>query len=141
MRLDADERFWAKVQKTETCWLWIGSLTLNGYGQLWLHGRRVMVHRLSYTWLVGPIPEGKQLDHLCRVRNCVRPSHLEPVTNRENCMRGESFAAVNARKTHCSEGHPLVEGNLYWTGRGGRGTCKTCHKVKARRRRAMRRAA
>ena len=75
------QRFWAKVNKTDTCWLWTAS-TLNGYGQIKAGGRFgkiLLAHRVAYEMLVGPIPEGLQLDHLCRVTLCVNPKHLEPV--------------------------------------------------------------
>lgn len=92
------ERFWAKVNKTETCWLWTGAKIGKGYGMFWigptLRSEHFSVaHRYAYQLLVGPIPHKKQLDHLCRVKLCVNPKHLEPVTNRENCMRG-----IRARK-------------------------------------------
>jgi hypothetical protein len=74
---------------------------------------------------MGAVPEGLELDHLCRVRGCVNPKHLEPVTHRENLMRGESWSAVNARKTHCPEGHPYDETNTYIDGKGRR-RCREC---------------
>lgn len=80
------ERFWAKVEKTETCWLWTAS-TRNGYSWLGLDGRCEYGHRLVYEWLVGPIPEGLHIDHLCRNRACVNPAHLEAVSQRENNVR------------------------------------------------------
>src|SRR6266478_6123799 len=100
------------------CWLWVGIVSKGpgrgkGYGRFWLGGRRggprrnVMAHRFMYEQLVGAIPRGLQLDHLCRVPGCVNPAHLEPVTARENLMRGNTRAAANARKTICLRGHPL----------------------------------
>lgn len=116
------ERFLAKVEKTETCWLWRGYIAPNGYGQIGMSNpRRVeYAHRAAYELLVGPIPEGMQLDHLCRTRACVRPDHLEPVTQRENLLRGEGVTAAHARKTHCPKGHE------YDAVHDGRRACRTC---------------
>lgn len=119
------ERFWAKVEKTEACWLWSASRNQDGYGLFSIEGRHNVAHRVAYEWLIGPIPTGLQLDHLCRVRNCVNPEHLEPVTCRENVLRGEGLAAINARLTHCSKGHPYVGENLIPKAGGGR-RCRAC---------------
>lgn len=108
-----EERFWAKVEKSDGCWLWTGAKTTTGYGSVWLDGRSVKAHRVAYELLVGRIPDGLTIDHLCRVRLCVNPAHLEPVTNRENTLRSpQSEASVNARKTHCPKGHPYEGRNL-----------------------------
>jgi hypothetical protein len=110
------ERFWSHVEKTETCWLWTGYMNPHGYGQFRVGGRAglaVLVHRWAYQQCVGPIPAGLQLDHLCRVRRCVRPSHLEPVTCRENQLRGDTFTAAKTAQTHCRRGHELTEANIY----------------------------
>lgn len=124
--LSVEERFWAKVKKTDTCWLWTGSCTA-GYGQFGIGGRKKMrVHRYAYELLVGPIPEGLVLDHLCRVRNCVNPDHLEPVTDRENRARGVfPFGKPRPPKTHCKRGHPLDDKNTYVHPNGSR-KCRTC---------------
>jgi len=90
------ERFWSKVEKTVSCWLWTAS-TRRGYGQFVINNKPTPAHRFAYEQLVGDIPRGLQLDHLCRVRNCVNPEHLEPVTSRENILRGEGICAVAAR--------------------------------------------
>src|SRR6266496_2265386 len=88
-------RFWAKVDRSggsRACWLWTGKTGRDGYGRIGLGGRgalvRVRAHRFAYELLIGPIPDGLQIDHLCRVRHCVNPAHLEPVTQRENILRG-----------------------------------------------------
>ena len=89
-----DDRFWSKVDKLGdrwACWLWTGA-TMEGYGQFSYAGQSQLAHRLAYTELVGPIPGGMTLDHLCRTRACVNPLHLEPVTNRENILRGTTGA-------------------------------------------------
>ena len=86
----AERRFWSKVDKTSDCWLWTAS-TRYGYGQFRIGGKdsqNLGAHVIAYTWLVGPIPTGKVIDHLCRVRNCVNPAHMEIVTPEENSTRG-----------------------------------------------------
>lgn len=85
-----------------------------------------LAHRVAYEMLVGPIPEGKQLDHLCRQRTCWNPAHLEVVTGRENTLRGVGRTAVNAAKTHCSRGHELAGDNLYV--HDGQRKCRACKK-------------
>jgi hypothetical protein len=128
------QRFWAKVNKTDTCWLWTAS-TIRGYGQIGAggqFGKTLYAHRVAYEMLVGPIPEGLYLDHLCRVTRCVNPKHLEPVTNRENILRGESSMAKKARQTECLRGHPLSGANLYTYSNGHR-RCRICQSESAKR--------
>lgn len=99
-------RFWTKVEFGE-CWRWTGRPSNNGgYAYFSLNGTLFVAHRVAYTSLVGMIPKGLQLDHLCRNRICVNPTHLEPVTHRENIMRGFGWGAENARKDVCPRGHP-----------------------------------
>lgn len=131
LRPEQLERFWARVDKDGPggCWLWTGHRTSGGYGGVALSGRSLRAHRVAYELLVGPIPEGLQLDHLCRVRLCVNPDHLEPVTQTENVRRGFGVGGINYRKTHCPQGHPLSGENLIYrtagTGHLGR-TCRIC---------------
>lgn len=118
------ERFWPKVQKTDSCWMWTGGTNPHGYGRFWNGQRLVYAHRFVYELLVGPIPAGLDLDHLCRVHGCVNPEHLEPVTRRENAWRGlHGFLT-----TECSKGHAYDEGNTGWS-RGWR-YCKICNRAK-----------
>ena len=83
----AGERFWQKVEKTPTCWLWTGSHMRTGHGLFWFDGRMMPAYRFAYRAFVGSIPEGLDVDHLCNEPRCVRPDHLEPVTKRENGLR------------------------------------------------------
>lgn len=117
--------FWAKVLRhgEGDCWPWNAYRNQDGYGYYFAN-RFMAAHRIAYMLTVGPIPDGLQLDHLCRNRACCNPAHLEPVTARENCLRGETVAARNAAKTHCSNGHPYAGDNLI-TKRHGR-ACRIC---------------
>lgn len=113
------------------CWLWLGARTNKGYGSIGVGGSRTrLVHVVTYELERGPVPGGLQLDHLCRVRHCRSPYHLQPVTGRVNCLRGISFAAQNAAKTACPIGHPYSGNNLLAEGNGRR--CRTCRRAKQR---------
>lgn len=124
-------RFLAKTRDSDTCWEWVGALDQDGYG-IYTPGtgaRARRAHRLSYEHFVGGIPTGRTLDHLCRVRSCVNPEHLEPVTNAENIRRGLT-GIHNAVKTHCANGHEYTPENTYirtytHNGRTHR-ICRTC---------------
>jgi len=142
----ADERFFEKVLLGEapttrpelgSCWLWTAS-TVYGYGQFKPVSRQRphRAHRWAYEYLIGPVPVGLELDHLCRVRRCVRPSHLEPVTTRENLLRGETITARNAAVTSCPAGHPYDEKNTYRWPRTGVRHCRACDAARHRDRRA-----
>ena len=136
MNAKTEARFWAKVEKTESCWLWTGAIQPTGYGYFATPdtrpGRRqrhAYAHRLAYELLRGPIPEGLTIDHLCRVRRCVNPDHLEPVTIQENIRR-----QLRTSSDHCRNGHLRTEQNTRHE-RGGV-TCRECQNVAQRRRRA-----
>lgn len=110
-----EDRFWGRVDKTGDCWLWTAYIRHDGYGEFWVGGikRRVLAHRYSYELARGTIPDGLQLDHLCRTRKCVNPAHLEAVTQRENLLRGETIPARNAAKKACPAGHEYTKENTY----------------------------
>lgn len=120
------------------CWIWQGAPTNAGYGAMTIAQGRKPAHRVSYETYVGPIPDGLVIDHLCRVRMCVNPAHLEAVTQRENVMRSPiAIGALNAAKTHCPQGHEYTPENTTvfrklpnTTGR----RCKTCIKRRDSRR-------
>ena len=118
------------------CWLWTAHIhKKTGYGRFGvLSNGPELAHRVAYELFVGPIPEGMHIDHLCRVRCCVNPKHLEPVTHAENLLRGFSRNAVNARKTHCLNGHEFNEQNTYIRKSDGYRWCKKCGNDRARRR-------
>lgn len=100
------------------CWLWTRAYDGPGYGRLLVGGRKTGAHRLSYEAFVGSIGPGLQVDHLCRNRACVNPSHLEVVTSRINTLRGQGPSAQHARKATCRRGHPYSGANLrVWAGR------------------------
>src|SRR5438132_7769766 len=127
------ERFWDKVDRRgpDECWLWLASDNGAGYGQI-ARGSgtgMALAHRVSYEFLVGPIPEGMTLDHLCRTPRCVNPAHLDPVPLRENILRGVSPAAQAARKTHCKHGHPFDSKNTYIDPDGIR-RCRECARLR-----------
>lgn len=131
------ERLMNAVVKTDDgCWEYAKNLgsARNGYRQIQIEirdGRKIRktAHRLVYESMVGPIPEGLVLDHLCRNRCCVNPDHLEPVTQRENVLRGQGVAAKNAAKTHCPRGHEYDDENTGFTGEGHR-YCRACNKAR-----------
>ena len=115
------------------CWLWTGR-THDGYGYVSWAGRNRRVHRLMYELLVGPIPDGLHIDHLCRVRSCCNPKHLQPVTNAENLRRSPlvGFNNGNAAKSSCRNGHEFTAENTYQRPSGGR-TCRACNRDSAAR--------
>lgn len=142
MRRPDEERFWLNVASREPgeCWLWTGVLNRNGYGRFSVGGHRRVAHRWLYQSLNGSLPEGIQLDHVCRVRRCVNPAHLDPVTPQVNNQR----AARTGRRstaTRCVNGHAFDLANTYlhtrktdgYTRRG----CRACDRNRKARRPAL----
>lgn len=127
------KRFWEKLTiDANDCWLFGGWLD-NGYGRFSVRGVDTRAHRLAWETLVGPIPTGLVIDHLCRVRSCCNPAHLEPVTHQVNILRGEAPSANLARRTHCSEGHELLGENLVKHMLPARRKCRICHLAEKRK--------
>lgn len=147
--MSIDDRFWTKVNKSGPtpanaphlgpCWLWTAHKSDKGYGRFRIGRPYVAAHRWAYERSIGPVPDGLVLDHLCRVRHCVRPSHLEPVTSRENTMRGETIAARHATKTHCDNGHEYTPENTRIS-TGGRRFCRACVRAQSRAKRARKKS-
>lgn len=141
---DDEARFFSHVNKNGPipehnpelgkCWLWTGSLTDDGYGEFYCKGKTVKAYRWLYEREIGEVSEGMVLDHLCRNPACVNPLHLEPVTNRENILRGENPAAQNAKKRYCKRGH-LLEGDNVYPDKKGHRNCKICARLRAKERR------
>ncbi len=138
-----DERVWARFAKKvawpatlTACWPWTAAKDPAGYGRIKISGKNTPAHRVAYTMMVGPIPPGLTIDHLCRTHECVNPLHMEPVTRMENSLRGVSPRAQNRRKTHCPKGHPYDERNTMWRRKGqgdrvGR-NCRACDRARSR---------
>ena len=162
------ERFWAKTriaadcvcrictatgEPAEKCIVWTAAEKANGYGAFWNGTRTLRAHRFAYELAIGPVPDGLELDHLCRIRNCVNPAHLEPVTREENRRRGLHGVLSHQRKarppspgltlpsTHCRNGHEYTPENTAVlppskSHPNGRRRCRTCRRAQRRRERA-----
>lgn len=124
-----------EVDPDSGCWLWTGFVDKTGYGTrspgAGVPGSR-LAHRQFYELLVGPIPPGLVIDHLCRVRHCVNPEHLEPVTQRENLLRGIGLSATKTGIVACPNGHPY-ENDSYYVDRGGSRRCRECARANKER--------
>lgn len=132
--MDENARFWAKVEKTDTCWLWLSELSHNGYGRFTVRRERkrkirVPAHRWSLLLAGVEVPSGMEVDHLCKTRNCVRMDHLEVVTQIENNRRSDSVAGRNSRKTHCVREHDLSDPKILYVTPNGRRQCRICRRM------------
>lgn len=138
------ERFWSKVTKTPTCWLWT-AVTSAGYGTIWVREIQgyEFAHRVSWRLAGRLLTPGLQLDHLCRTPICVNPDHLQEVSARTNTLRGIGPTAINARKTHCIHGHEFSAANTVWRSNGQRKcrACRTRHSREQHQRRRLKEAA
>jgi hypothetical protein len=124
------ERFEKSYTKDASgCWLWTGSVTDKGYGITYVRGHRKTfgAHRASVVLSGRDIPDGFHVDHLCRVRNCVNPSHLDVVLPKDNTLRGFGPTAINARKSHCHRGHELTGYNVIM--KRGKRHCRVCQRA------------
>jgi hypothetical protein len=138
MLADLPETLRSRIQVVETgCWLWLGIINAEGYGRIYVGGTtpELQAHRVVYEQVRGLIPTGLTLDHLCRFPGCVNPAHMDPVTMRENILRGTGPTARNAVKTHCPKGHPLdgLSKEKRWA--NPRRYCKTCNNARDWKRR------
>lgn len=140
-RPSPEERFWQRVDKNGPqsdvggrCWTWTGAKSSLGYGRVTIHRKTWLTHRYAYTLIVGEIPNGLELDHLCRNASCCNPGHLEPVTHRENMLRGNGMSGRHARSTHCVRGHPRSPENTRVDANGWR-HCIPCLKIRSDERR------
>src|SRR3990167_9039589 len=123
------KRFLNKIKLDHTnCWVWDAYKHPKGYGQMRVNGKTVWAYRLSYEIFKGDIPKGLTIDHLCRVRSCVNPDHLEAVTMKENILRGVGITAKESRQTHCKSGHRFIleNTNFVKTKSGFGRECKIC---------------
>lgn len=128
------DRFWGYIDADGDCWRWKGFCIPTGYGYFMVHTiypkrRNIGVHRLAWQMLVGTIPPKMTIDHMCKVRNCVNPSHMRLLTRAANTMAGSSVPAMNERKTECKRGHPFDSSNTVIDNRGYR-QCRICNRLR-----------
>ena len=115
------------IVSPDGCWLWTGAPAAHGYSRVFSGSRTIVLHRLTYECFVGPIGDGLEIDHLCNVRNCVNPDHLEPVTGNENKARAKARRALRPEKKECRNGHSMKDAYVY--GDGGK-RCRTCIRIR-----------
>jgi len=137
-RIPIEDQFWSHTRKTDSCWIWTGEVGHDGYGKIRVEGKHIGAHRLSLIMHGRKPADGLTVDHLCRVRNCVNPEHLESVTLRENLLRGDNVCMAHAKKTHCIRGHEITGSNLRMQGRYR--VCRECEKIRSVGNNAARRA-
>lgn len=133
--IPAEERFWAKVDKRgpDECWRFLAAIGNHGYGIFTPHkGNQNLAHRYSYELARGPIPQGLHIDHLCRVRECVNPAHMEAVTPLENSSRGLTYRLLNGMDNKCRNGHEYTPENTYVEPNGYNVRCRTCARERDR---------
>lgn len=132
------QRFWSRVHKTNGCWIWLGATNPKGYGQFFWkrgdasHSYTRPAHIVAYELSLGPVPKGRELDHICQNRRCVNPAHLEPITHKENLMRGDTVCARKKMQTHCVNGHAFSPENTAFEKNGTR-RCIECRRARQRR--------
>lgn len=134
-RVHQTARFWRFVRKGPDCWEWLGKTYPTGYAQFNYGAKSSYGHRFAYELGKGPIPDGLSIDHLCRNRGCVNPAHLEAVPLGVNVLRGFGRGALNARKTHCDNGHEFSAENTSYIHRSNGSThrkCKACQRAGGR---------
>lgn len=125
MSLDLKTGFYDRIEKTSSCWNWLGPRMRSGYGRASFSGRRGLAHRISYELLRAPVPSNLQIDHVCRNRLCVNPDHLCPMTRKENLRRGIGPTGIRHRQIACKYGHPFDEKNTRIRKNGTR-QCRRC---------------
>lgn len=129
MAISAAARFYLNLEVDDNeCWIWQKQLSPEGYGRFRVEGEKVFAHIFSYNLFIGPVPDGLELDHTCRVRSCVNPDHLKSVTHRVNTLRGIGPTAVNARKTHCNNNHKFTPENTRIA--QGKRHCRACARLR-----------
>lgn len=130
--MDLPDRVWDRilVEPNTGHWFWLGALSRLGYGRIGVDGTQIGIHRYVYSHLVSPIPAGKVIDHICRVRNCVAPNHLRVVTPAQNAMENSAgFCPRRAAADHCERGHPYSEGRNLIITKTGQRLCRICRNV------------